>query len=86
MFEAAGDSSSCRVGFANVLLMYYNVLLECLSHLFQRKTGIRGGVMQRGVGRGSGCASQPVQGEEGQEEEQRQGGLLPTQEAQGCGL
>lgn len=79
MFEAAGDSGSCRVGFANVLL-------ECLSHLFQRKTGIRGGVMQRGVGRGSGCASQPVQGEEGQEDGQRQAGLLPTQEAQGCGL
>lgn len=32
-------------------------ILECLSCLLERKTGIAGVVMQRGVGRGLGCAS-----------------------------
>lgn len=49
VFEAAGDCSSCRIGFAKGIR-------ERLSCLSERKTGIQGVEMQRGVGTGSGCA------------------------------
>lgn len=48
---------------APVALALPKVFLQCLSCLFQGKAGVGGVVVQRGVGRGSGCAA--AQAEEG---------------------